>query len=82
MDSSPQSTLLKSIGAKGGIRVTGESLITGNFMAIKALEEVTILGSTACNIQNISGAVLAQGDVLLGEFTVANVSGDSVLYFS
>jgi|11BtaG_2_1085332.scaffolds.fasta_scaffold108472_2 hypothetical protein len=82
-DSSPQSTLLKSIGAFGGVYTTGVSLNTGDYMAIKALgSDVTVLGETVGNINDISGAIIPQGDLILGEFSVVNCSGDAVIYKS
>jgi hypothetical protein len=82
-DSSPQITLLKSIGALGGAYVNGTTLVTGNYMAIKALgSDVTVLGATVGNIDGISGAIIPQGDLILGEFSVVNCSGDAVIYKS
>lgn len=78
--SSIQSSLLKSLGAFGGQRVTGEATVTGSFGSIYALTSSTILGNTECNISNISGAVIPQGDTLLGDFSVVHISGDAVLY--
>lgn len=79
-DSSPQSTLLKSIGAYGGIRVTGESLITGNYMAVMAMTDTTILGSTQGNVGNLSGVVVVQGATLLGDWNILHTSGDCIIY--
>tara|TARA_B110000495_G_C22840380_1_gene490132 strand:+ start:481 stop:729 length:249 start_codon:yes stop_codon:yes gene_type:complete len=80
MDSSPQSSLLKSLGAYGGKRVTGSSLNTGVYMAVKALTDTTILNSTVGNIDGITGAIIIQGDTLLGQFSVLGLSGDSIIY--
>lgn len=82
-DSSPQTTLLKSIGALGGSYVSDTTLVTGDYMAIKALNsDVTVLGGTVGNIDNISGAIIPKGDVILGEFSVINCSGDAIIYKS
>jgi hypothetical protein len=52
-------------------------------MAIKALgSDVTVLGATVGNIDGISGAIIPQGDLILGEFSVVNCSGDAVIYKS
>lgn len=60
--------------------MTGNSVNTGEYMCVAALTDTTILGSTVGNIDNISGAVVPQGSVLLGEWSVLHVSGDCVLY--
>jgi hypothetical protein len=79
-DSSIQSSFLKSLGAFGGQRVTGEATVTGSFGAIKAMATSTILGNTECNISDISGLVVPQGDTVLGDFYVVHISGDAILY--
>lgn len=80
MKPSLQSNAIKSLGGFGGQRVTGESLITGEFMAIKGVGETTILGQTEGNIENISGLVLPSESVLLGEWTVVHTTGDCIVY--
>ena len=78
--SSPQSAQLKNIGAFGGIRVTGESSNQDDYMAIKALgSDVTVLGISG-NVLGLTGAVIPQGDTLLGQFSNLHLTGDAVLY--
>lgn len=80
MSSSPQSAQLKNIGALGGVRATGVSNHSGDYMAIKALgSDVTIVGATG-NINGLDGAVIPQGDTVLGVFSNLSISGDAILY--
>lgn len=78
------STLLEttkvSLGLKGGYRVTGSSVTTGSFSAIKANSEITFGGGNVCNITNMSGLTLSAGDIVLGEFTTVDIAGDAILY--
>lgn len=80
MDSSTQSSLLHGIGAYGGVRKTGTTLNTGQYFAIKALTDTTISAGTVGNISGLVGAVIIQGDTVVGSWSVLNISGDAILY--
>jgi hypothetical protein len=80
MDSSAQSSLLCTIGAFGGARKTGVTLNTGKFFALKALTDTIISPGTNGNISNLAGAVILQGDTIVGNWTVLNISGDAIIY--
>lgn len=72
------------MGKFGAKRVTTTSETTPDegkiFVAIKALAETTI-NTTTGNITGFDGAVISQGDVVVGEFTsVTLTSGDAILY--
>jgi hypothetical protein len=79
-DSSTQTSLLKTIGATGGIRIVGDQTITGHFMAIHALDDCTVLSGTEGNIENFVGASIVLGDVIVGEWTTIHLSGDAIVY--
>lgn len=79
-DSSTQTSLLKTIGATGGVRIVGDQTITGSFMAIHALQDCTILSGTEGNIEGFIGAVIVTGDVVVGEWTTIHISGDAIVY--
>ena len=71
----------RSLGVFGGHRITGvDSHATGNYCAIYALTDTTIKAGTVGNIDNIAGAVVPQGDTLVGEFTIIHASGDAIFY--
>jgi len=80
IDPSTQSSLLKTIGATGGIRIVGDQTISGNFMAIHALTETSILSGTEGNIQNFIGTEILAGDVIVGEWTTLHISGEAIIY--
>jgi hypothetical protein len=69
-----------SMGGFGGIvKTTGTT--TGNFCAIKALEDsiVTAIG----NITDLTSTTILGGDIIPGEFTSVEVtSGTVILYYS
>ncbi|MEP0873612.1 hypothetical protein NDA01_28030 [Trichocoleus desertorum AS-A10] len=71
----------RSLGRRGGTRITTTAAVTGNFGAIKALKDTTISAATS-NITNLAGAVLLAGDVLPGVFTSIAIAsgGDLVAY--
>ena len=79
-DSSTQTSLLKTIGATGGIRLVGDQTIYGSFMAIHALTETTVLSGTVGNIQNFIGTEILAGDVIVGEWTTLHISGEAIIY--
>jgi hypothetical protein len=80
-DSSTQTSLLKTIGAMGGVRVSSaDETVTGNFMAIHAIADTTILANTVGNIDNLVGMVIAAGDVVVGEWTTIRISGEAIIY--
>lgn len=80
-DSSTQTSLLKTIGAIGAIRVSSaDETITGSFMAIHALADTTILANTEGNIDNFVGTVISAGDVIVGEWTTLRISGEAIIY--
>ena len=79
-DASTQTSLLKSIGALGGIRVTGDQTVNGNFMAIHALSDSSILSGTEGNIEGLIGSTISLGDVIVGEWTTIHINGDAILY--
>jgi len=80
IDPSTQSSLLKTIGAVGGIRIVGDQTISGNFMAIHALDETVVLSGTEGNIENFVGATIVLGDVIVGEWTTLHLNGDAIVY--
>lgn len=82
MSTSTQSSLLKQVGHYGGERV-GIGTHTGEFMAIHALDDCTIGAATVGSISNFVGASVALGDVIVGEWSVIELSaGDAILYYS
>mgnify|MGYP003649492883 CR=1 FL=1 len=80
MSASTQSSLVKQLGGYGGLRVTGTQTITGNFMAIHALDDCTIGAGTLGNIDNFSGASITLGDCVVGYWTTIEISGDAIVY--
>ena len=80
IDPSTQSSLLKTIGAVGGQRIVGDQTISGQFMAIHALDETTVLAGTVGNIDGLVNAVISLGDVIVGEWTTLHLSGDAIVY--
>lgn len=87
-DSSTQSFLARSMGSFGGLRINGDGHATGTFCGIHALTDTTIKAGTACNIGGASdgtdslvGAVITQGDTVVGQFTEIHASGDAIFYF-
>ena len=70
----------RSLGVFGGQRIDGDGHATGDFCGIHALTDTTIKAGTIGNIENVVGAVVTQGDSLLGEFTVIHASGSAVFY--
>ncbi len=80
-DSSTQTSLLKTIGAMGAIRVSSaDETVTGSFMAIHAISDTTILANTEGNIENFIGTVVAAGDVIVGQWSTLRVSGEAIIY--
>ena len=82
MSTSTQSSLLKQLGGYGGVRVTGTQTITGNFMAIHALDDCTIGAGTVGNIENFSTAAITLGDCVVGNWTTIEITGDAIIYYS
>lgn len=79
-DSSANTTLLKSLGAIGSKRVTGVTLVTGDYIAVQAVDDMTFLGETEGNMENISGLSLSAGDSIVGEWRVLHTSGECIFY--
>ena len=69
-----------SMGGFGGVvKTTG--ITTGNFCAIKALEDsvITAIG----NIEDLTSITILGGDTIPGEFTSVTVtSGTVILYYN
>ena len=53
MSTSTQSTLLKQVGHYGGERLVGDQTVSGNFMAIHALADTTVMAGTEGSIGNL-----------------------------
>ena len=81
MATSTQSSLLKQLGHYGGERVVNGT-VTGNFMAIHALAECTVGASTTGSISNFVGATIALGDVIVGDWTSVQITGDAIVYYA
>jgi len=82
MSTSTQSSLLKTVGHYGGERIVGDQTVSGNFMAIHALADTTVLAGTEGSISGFDGAVIVLGDVIVGEWTTLHLSGDAIVYYS
>lgn len=80
MSMSTQSSLIKQLGGYGGERVTSGS-VTGKFMAIHALADTTINAGTTGSISNFVGATVSLGDVIVGEWSVIDLTGDAIIYY-
>ena len=61
-------------------RVVGDQTVSGQFMAIHALDDTTVLAGTVGNIDNLQGAIISLGDVVVGEWTTLHLSGDAIVY--
>jgi hypothetical protein len=81
MATSTQSSLLKTLGAYGGVRVVGDQTITGKFMAIHALDDTVILSGTTGNIENFIGSTITLGDVIVGSWTTLHITGEAIVYY-
>ena len=81
MATSTQSSLLKTLGGYGGVRVVGDQTLVGKFMAIHALDDTAVLSGTVGNIENFVGATITLGDVIVGSWTVLHISGEAVVYY-
>jgi len=81
MSTSTQSTLLKQVGHYGGERVVNAT-VTGKFMAIHALADCTVGAGTVGSILNFSGASIALGDVIVGEWTAIEITGEAIVYYA
>ena len=79
MSTSTQSSLLKQVGHYGGERVVNGT-VTGKFMAIHALDDCVIGAGTVGSISNFIGANVALGDVIVGEWSSVEISGDAIVY--
>ena len=74
-------TLMEQNGFFGRQYVTDDdTLLTGSWFAIQAVEGTTIEGLTEGNITDISGCVIPAGSTVFGSFTVVNCSGKAILY--
>jgi hypothetical protein len=82
MSTSTQSTLLKQVGHYGGERLVGDQTVSGNFMAIHALADTTVMAGTEGSIGNFVGATIVTGDVIVGEWTTLHISGEAIVYYS
>lgn len=81
MSTSTQSSLLKQVGHYGGERVVNAT-VTGNFMAIHALDDCIIGAATVGSISNFAGASVALGDVIVGQWTSVEITGDAIVYYA
>lgn len=81
MSTSTQSSLLKQVGHYGGERVVNDT-VTGKFMAIHALTDCVIGAATVGSISNFVGANVALGDVIVGEWSVIELTGDAIVYYA
>jgi hypothetical protein len=70
----------RSMGVFGGQRIDGDGHATGDFCGIHAFTDTTIKAGTIGNIENVVGAVVPQGDTMVGQFTVIHASGDAIFY--
>lgn len=82
MSTSTQSSLLKTLGAYGGKRISGENTISGKFLAIHALDDCTVAAGTVGNIENLVGATITLGDVIVGDWSTIHLVGDAIVYYS
>ena len=82
MSTSTQSTLLKQVGHYGGERLVGDQTVSGNFMAIHALADTTVMAGTEGSIGNFVGATIVLGDVIVGEWTTLHLSGEAIVYYA
>tara|TARA_B110000285_G_scaffold191307_1_gene219006 strand:- start:122 stop:373 length:252 start_codon:yes stop_codon:yes gene_type:complete len=82
MSTSTQSTLLKQVGHYGGERLVGDQTVSGNFMAIHALADTTVMAGTEGSIGNFVGSIIVTGDVIVGEWTTLHISGEAIVYYS
>lgn len=81
MATSTQSSLLKTLGAYGGIRVVGDQTLVGKFMAIHALDDTTVESGTVGNIQNFVGSTIVLGDTIVGSWSTVHISGEAIVYY-
>lgn len=81
MSTSTQSTLLKQVGHYGGERII-DTTVTGKFMAIHALNDCVIGAGTVGSIGNFVGATIVLGDVIVGEWTSIQITGDAIVYYA
>jgi hypothetical protein len=81
MSTSTQSTLLKQVGHYGGERIVNAT-VTGKFMAIHALDDCVIGAGTVGSIGNFVGATIVLGDVIVGEWTSIQITGDAIVYYA
>lgn len=81
MSTSTQSSLLKQVGHYGGERVVNGT-VNGKFMAIHALTDCVIGAATVGSISNFVGANVALGDVIVGEWSVIELTGDAIVYYA
>jgi len=79
-DKSTQSNMVKSLGGYGSERVVGADTVTGNYIAVQAIADTTILGDTVGNMENIDGLVVSEGIIILGDWSVLQVSGECIIY--
>ena len=81
MSTSTQSSLLKQLGHYGGERII-DGTVTGKFMAIHALSECTIEAGTSGSISNFVGATITLGDVIVGDWTAVQITGEAIVYYA
>jgi hypothetical protein len=83
---SPEASLIKSVGGFGSIFVTNTGVYTGNFHAVQAVDDCLFSGLQATNMENVGNWVslnktLYAGMLLEADFTSVQLStGCAMLY--